>query len=186
MSPISGEGKTDFIIARRELDEEDDFVRLTPIFLIVGVPEDTDTNEMKSILEKTGQYDSAEWRNYRVLPHATWEDQENWNIKNASRDDIMDWAITVRDDEDLLNCVHEPAVHGTTFDELVGRFTDEKRITLRLPWTMHVALSRAAQHQTLNSFCIEKLAEAIGYKELNEFEASRRKPGRPKKVENVG
>ena len=181
MSIVSGEGKKDFIIARRELDEEDDRVTLFPVYLIVGVPEDTEDSEMKEILEKTGEYDPAMWREFRVVRSDQWESRGNWTIQI---DDIQDWAINLRDEEHLLECVHQPALHGTTYDELVGRFSSEKRITLRLPWTMHVALNRAAKHQTLNSFCIEKLADAIGYQELNEFEAQRRKPGRPKKVQD--
>jgi len=185
MSGISGEGKKDFIIARRQLDADHDIVTLIPIYLIVAAPEDTDVNEMKSILEKAGEYESSMWREHRVIPSDQWDAQENWN---HNIDHIEDWAITLRDEEDLYNCVHEPAPHGTTFDELVGRFYDEKRITLRLPWSLHVALNRAKGEFTLNTFCIKVLGEAVGFGELvEEFEAQReaqrRKPGRPKKVQ---
>ncbi len=182
LSILSGEGKKDFIIARRELDEEDDRVTLIPVYLIVGAPEDTEVSEMKEILEKAGEYEPAMWREFRVVPNDQWEDRDNWTIQI---DHIQDWAVNLRNAERLLECVHEPAPHGTTYDELVGRLNLEKRITLRLPWTLHVALSRAAGNMTLNSFCIKTLADSVGYKdEVEEFEALRRKPGRPKKVQD--
>ena len=181
-SNLSGEGKKDFIIARRELDEEDDRVTLIPVYLIVGAPEDTEVSEMKEILERAGEYAPAMWREFRVVPNDEWGRKDNWT---AQIDDVQDWAISLRDEEHLLEHVHEPAPHGTTYDELVGRLNLEKRITLRLPWTLHVALSRAAGNMTLNSFCIKTLADAVGYKEeVKEFEAQRRKPGRPKKVQD--
>jgi len=181
MSILSGQNKKDFIIARREMEEDVDTITLMPLFLVVGAPDNTDVNEMKNILERSGEYDSTMWREYRVIPDGEWETQETWN---HSIDHITDWAVTLRDKEDLLGCVHQSSAHGTTYDELVSRFHDEKRITLRLPWAMHVALNRAAKDQTLNSFCVEKLAEAIGYQELEEFESLRRKPGRPKKMQD--
>ncbi len=182
MSFLSGEGKKDFIIAQRELDDEDDRVTLLPVYLILGAPEDTDVSEMKEILEKTGEYDSTMWRGFRVVPSDHWSDHDDWTFHI---DHIEDWAVGLRDEEHLLECVHEPAPHGTTYDEIVGRFNLEKRITLRLPWSLHVALSRAAGDMTLNSFCIKTLADTVGYKEeVEEFEAQRRKPGRPKKVQD--
>ena len=182
-SVLSGEGKKDFIIARRELDEEDDKVTLVPVYLIVGAPEDTEVSEMKGILEKAGEYEPAMWREFRVVPNDEWEHKDNWSIQI---DDVQDWAVNLRDEEHLLERVHEPAPHGTTYDELVGRFYSEKRITLRLPWALHVALSRASGNMTLNSFCIKTLADAVGYKEeVEQFEAQRRKPGRPKKVQDA-
>ena len=185
-SILSGEGKKDFIIARRQLDEDYDRVTLLPVYLIVGAPEDTEVSEMKEILEKAGEYEPTMWREFRVLSNDQWEEQENWTYDAHH---ILDWAITLRHEERLLECVHEPALHGTTYDELVGRLNLEKRITLRLPWTLHVALSRASGDRTLNSFCIKTLADAVGYKEeVEQFEAlreaQRRKPGRPKKVQD--
>lgn len=190
MFNITGQkDKKDFIIAQRRLHAEVDFVQLIPHFLIVAAPEDTSVSEMKDILEKTGEYDASKWHEYKVVPSDQWDDIDNWYIPNQSSDKVDYWAIKIRDEEDILNCLHEPASHGTTYDELIGRFNDEKRITLRLPWSLHVALSRASTGTTLNSFCIQTLADAVGSTELvKEFEvqreAQRRKPGRPKKVQD--
>jgi len=79
MSILSGQNKKDFIIARREMEEDVDTITLMPLFLVVGAPDDTDVNEMKNILERSGEYDSAMWREYRVIPDGEWETQETWN-----------------------------------------------------------------------------------------------------------
>ena len=73
------------------------------------------------------------------------------------------------------------------YSDLLDDLQGEKRITLRLPLELHSLLSGAAYSNasaSLNSFCINTLAEAVGYEasKMEEFEASKRKPGRPKKV----
>lgn len=186
MSVISGEGKQEFIIAKRELDEEEDCVTLIPVYLVISAPEETGMSEMKEILEKAGEYDPSMWREHRVIPSSQWENQKNWT---PHLDHIHNWAVDLIEEEQLFYCTHAPAAHGTTYDELVSRFYDEKRITLRLPWSLHIALNRAAGDMTLNSYCIKTLANAVGYGDLvEEFEAQReaqrRKPGRPKKVQD--
>lgn len=183
MSVISGEGKKDFIIARRLLDEDEDIVTLKPVYIIAGAPEDTEVAEIKEILEKSGDYNANSWREYRVIPDNQWEAETKWAYEVDG--DIRAWAIELCNEEGVASCVHEPGRHGTTYDELTGRFYDEKRITLRLPWGLHVALSRAANGTSLNSFCIGTLAASVGYSDMvDEFEAQRRKPGRPKKVQD--
>lgn len=75
------------------------------------------------------------------------------------------------------------------YNDLLDDLQGEKRITLRLPLELHSLLARAAYRDvssSLNSFCIHMLAEAVGYdaSKMEEFEAAKRKPGRPKKVQD--
>jgi hypothetical protein len=171
---ISSEGQ-DFIVALRLLDEDEDVVILQPEFLITGAPEDLDAKEMRDVLEKTGEYEASSWREYRVVPQKEWNDVEKW----INHETPYAWA------SELFGPGYNPPFEQwTTYSELVQRISDEKRVTLRLPIGLHVSLSRAAKDMTLNAFCIKTLADAVGYTDLPEFEAQRRKPGRPKKVQD--
>lgn len=164
-----------FIVASRSIAEDDDIVILQPEFLITDAPEDIDAKEMRRILEKTGQYEASQWREFRVVPQSEWGDAQKW----VNGETPEQWV------SDHNNAGMTPP-YGlwTTYSELVQRISDEKRVTLRLPLGLHSSLSYAAGDMTLNAFCINTLADAVGYTGLSDFEAQRRKPGRPKKVQD--
>lgn len=181
--------KRHFLIAHRILDEEDDVVLLEPVFLLADAPEDMEVSEVKDLFEKTGSTNEFTddystpapdkvWREYKVVPEEEWA-SSRWN---PDAEDGLTFAMGNYDISALTSGRGSSRV--ALYDYLARRVSDEKRITLRLPFGLHVALARVAKDMTLNSFCVKTLADAVGYSDLPEFEAQRRKPGRPKKVQD--
>jgi hypothetical protein len=166
-----------FVVAKRILDEEDDVVTLDPVFFIIDVPSDTDAKELKDVLEKSGEalYHCWNWREFRVISEEDWK-AGKWSI------DPEKWIEIQHDGDDN----DPPWASGTTFDQMADSILDEHRISLRLPMGLYITLLDAASHKgvTLNSFCIGALASRVDYGEIEEFEKLRRKPGRPKKVQD--
>ena len=159
-----------YLVVRREYDDNDDVIDTHPEMRITSVPPDTPIKQMKEILTQSGH--SYQWGLYTVLL------EEDW----YPRKEMMDFAEVEERAKRLT--FYEIGMEIISYDDLLDRLNEEKRVTLRLPVGLHFALSRAAEDVTLNAFCIKTLANAVGYTDLHEFELQRRKPGRPKKVQD--
>ena len=157
----------DYLVVRREYDDNDEVINTMPEMRITDIPEGTTLKLLKDVLIQAGY--SYQWGIHTMLPEEEWHP-----IKNS-----MD-PEEVGDRQILLDWCRE----DISYDDLLDKLNDEKRVTLRLPVGLHFALSRAAGDMTLNAYCTKTLADAVGYSDLPEFEAQRRKPGRPKKVQD--
>ena len=159
----------DYLVVRREYDDNDDIVDTHPEMRIASVPTNTSAKQIKEILIQSGH--NFQWGLYTVLA------EEDWYPKK----EMIDFEEVGERAKRLT--FYEIGMDVISYDDLLDKLNDEKRVTLRLPVGLHFALSRAAGDMTLNAYCIKTLADAVGYTDLSEFEAQRRKPGRPKKVQ---
>ncbi len=137
---------------------------------VTDVPVGTTLKQIKEVLTQSGH--TYQWGLYTVLPEEEW-----YPLK-----DMIDPREYGERAERLL--FYEIGMDVISYEELLDKLNDEKRVTLRLPVGLHFALSRASGDMTLNAYCTKTLADAVGYGDLPEFEAQRRKPGRPKKVQD--
>lgn len=160
-----------YLVVRREYDDNDNVVDTHPEMRITSIPKGRTIKQIKDILTQAGHNFQCGF--YTVLA------EENWY---PIKDMVEEREYGERSTRLLF---YEPGMDVISYDELLDKLNDEKRITLRLPNALHYALSQAARKITLNSYCIKILSDAVGYGErLEEFEAQRRKPGRPKKVQD--
>ena len=162
----------------------------------------------KSILDGTsfssdhGHDVQVDWsKDYKLVPSPEWNAKLKADVallkERALMTDMEDYGVRISeiastglyvlvDNEHNISDMLRLIPYSDLLDDLKG----EKRVTLRLPLELHSLLASAAYSEvssSLNSFCIKKLAEAVDYDEskLEEFEAQRRKPGRPKKVQDA-
>ena len=213
MTKITEAGRNDFALVYRWLDDSDE-VHVRLIVLITDVPASIDIAQVKqvvmamskSILQGTkfmsDQDDNAEvdWqKGYKLIQSGDWNMQLKAEVAELKERSLM---TDKEEDGVRISTISDSGVYvyidnGECFDmlrlipysDLLDDLQGEKRITLRLPLELHSLLSRAAYRDassSLNSFCIHTLAEAVGYdaSKMEEFEALKRKPGRPKKVQD--
>lgn len=197
----------EFLIVHRWLDDSD-ALHVRPLVLVTDVPESVDVARLKDMIDAIGDdftvgtssVEEVDWsRGYKAVPRSQWDERLVADVErlkqNASMTDQQIEGVriaTVMGENDFsvlldedLNQMCRLVSYGALADSLKG----EKRVTLRLPLGLHSCLVREAYlgvHSSLNSFCIQALANAVNYDagELKEFEAQRRKPGRPKKVQD--
>ncbi len=212
MAGIKKANDDEFALVYRWLDD-DDTIHVRLLVLITDVPASVDVAQVKNVVSLLSKsilegsryfYEHDEdvevnWsKGFKLVPLLDWDaklkaevailkeralktDQQVAEVRIVS---LMNSGVQVMMDDDLNeSCRLVP--YSDLLDDLQG----EKRITLRLPLELHSLLVSAAYNNvssSLNSFCIEKLAEAVEFDEgkLEEFEAQRRKPGRPKKVQD--
>jgi hypothetical protein len=156
---------SEFLVVQRMFNDADEVEDTFPWLWIKDVPHGIGIKQIKEVLEQAGF--SYQWGLYTIVP------EEEWMPIDSPFDQSDELALRT----DRLNLTRE-----VNYEELLDMLNDEKRVTLRLPVGLHVALAKEAKDMTLNSFCLKVLADAVGYGErLEEFEAQRRKPGRPKK-----
>lgn len=210
MVTISEKNK-EFAIIRRWLDDED-VVHTRLLALITQAPADATVNEIKqlianfgdSFLEGIGNFEQdrhLDWATgNKVVPNEDWSGEVKRQVEllqaTALRvgemcdGDVPYIENALSDDNTILDEEHNFYWRRVTYSGLLDELKGEKRITLRLPMGLHSALGREAYSRgygSLNSFCINVLAGAVEYSELVEdFETQRRKPGRPKKVQDGG
>lgn len=158
----------DFLVVRRIFNEADEVEEVEPELTIKNVPQGISSRQLKLLLEQTGQ--EYQWGLYTIV------DKDDW-VKLGDLSEAPDHIET--------RLIILQRIEELDYEELLDRVNNEKRITLRLPVGLHVALSRSTGGMTLNSYCIRVLADAVGYsRKLEEFEKKRNKPGRPKKVQD--
>jgi hypothetical protein len=209
MVDIAADDLTDFALVHRTLDDND--VKIENLFVVItDVPALEDVDQLKSIIDAVGgdltegirkdiEEGEIDWRRGFKL-----ENSEQWSF--AVRTDVEN--IKERSSTAGMELHGHPIVEATepgvcvilrsdtyvrcrivSYADLEDYVTGEKRITLRLPRGLHSRLARAANDInapiSLNSFCIQALAEAVGYDDLVEFEAQKRKPGRPRKTQDT-
>ena len=203
------ESNKEFAVVRRWLDDED-VVHTQLLVLITQAPVGATVEEIKRIISGFGdsfldgvgkgeEERHLDWTSgNKVVPSDSWNDDLKQEVallqSTALRVGEETYGVVyVRDaegdDSFVLDDEHNCYWRRVTFSGLLDQLTGEKRITLRLPLGLHSALGREAYsrgYNSLNSFCINLLANAVNYEELVEdFEAMRRKPGRPKKVQDA-
>ena len=215
MTKINEMDNNDFALVFRWLDDND-AVHVRLIVLITDVPDSVDAAQVKqvvsvmskSILEGTSfifDYDhnaEVDWqKGYKLIQSGDWNTQLEAEVAELKERSLM---TNIEEDGVRISAISDTGLHVYMFQDADGHFDrrrlipysdllddlqGEKRITLRLPLELHSLLSSAAYRDassSLNSFCINTLAEAVGYEasKMEEFEASKRKPGRPKKVQD--
>ena len=208
MSITKGANSSEFVVVHRWLDDND-VLHMRPLVLITDVPETADVARLKAMIDAIGDDftvgtsspdEEVDWsKGYKILSRSQWDERLVADVKQMKQNISMtekrvnNFPIsTVRGENDfwvMLNEDHDFMCRLVSYGELIDSLRGEKRVTLRLPLGLHTSLVREANagfYRSLNSFCIQKLAEAVNYDagELEEFETSRRKPGRPKKVQD--
>ena len=171
--------RENWLVVERIYDDEDAIIKTEPRQRIKNVPDGVTIKALKDLLDETG-HSQYRWGLHTVEPETEWNSEAIGDYEHYGQE--------IRD-ADLQQMSFLAA--DLDYEELVDKRNDEKRITLRLPNSLHYALSQAAVavKVTLNSYCIKVLADEVGYGDkLEDFEAhreaNRRKPGRPKKVQD--
>lgn len=209
MAKVSAAEEKEFAVVRRWLDDED-AVHTRLLVLVTEVPASVTADEMKQLINRFGDNFVEGIEREEELRRLNWNHgnkivpSENWNDELRTEVALLQ-EIAQRAGErchDDIPYVSNPEIgdnfiydedrslfwRRVTYASLQDESTGEKRITLRMPLGLHSALSREAysrDYSSLNSFCINFLANAVEYGELvEEFEAAKRKPGRPKKVQD--
>lgn len=207
MSNYKDAGAEEFLIVHRWLDDSD-ALHMRPLVLVTDVPESVDVARLKDIIDAIGDdftvgtscVEEVDWsRGYKILPRSQWDERLVADVERLKQNTSMtekrvnNFPIaTVMGENDFLVLLNEDYDSGcrlVSYAALIDNLRGEKRVTLRLPLGLHTSLIReanAGSYRSLNSFCIQMLAKAVDYDagELEEFEALRRKPGRPKKVQD--
>lgn len=212
MTELETADSNEFALVYRWLDDAD-VVHVRLLVLITDVPASTDATQVKSVVNlmskaildgtefaREHDYDvEVNWtKGFKLVSPPEWTAklkaeiallkeralETNMQVEGVRVAAIYGCGVSVWMDDDLQECCRLVS-YSDLMDELKG----EKRVTLRLPLELHSLLASAAYavvSSSLNSFCIKKLAEAVEYDEakLEEFEGQRRKPGRPKKVQD--
>jgi hypothetical protein len=156
----------DFLIAEYEFYDDETVKREIPELLVKDVPEGTTVKEIKETLKQIGHI--YKWGLYTLIQAQTWIEEGD----SAALGSTLERSFEIEE------------IDYISYEDLLDKVNDEKRITLRLPVGLHVALSQAAGEMTLNAYCIKVLADKVDYgNKLEDFEAQRRKPGRPRKVQ---
>ncbi len=209
MAKINVTEEKEFAVVRRWLDDED-AVHTRLLVLVTEVPAVVTVDEMKQLINRFGdsfveniereeELRRLDWSNgNKIVPSESWNDEIRNDVAllkaiaqragEPRYDDIPYVSNPEGNDNTIYDEDRSIFWRRVTYASLLDGSTGEKRITLRMPLGLHSALSREAYsrgYATLNSFCINFLANAVEYGELvEEFEAQRRKPGRPKKVQD--
>lgn len=207
MSITKGASSKEFVVVYRWLDDSD-VLHMRPLVLITDVPESVDLARLKEMIDAIGDdftagtssVDGVDWsRGYKILPRGQWDERLVADVEQMKQNISMtekrvnNFPIaTVMGENDfsvLLNEDYDSMCRLVSYGALIDSLRGEKRVTLRLPLGLHTSLIREANagaYRSLNSFCIQALAESANYDagELEEFESLRRKPGRPKKVQD--
>ena len=212
MSNEVKEAGRDFALVYRWLDDED-VVHSRLLVLITDVPEAVSLTQVKqtvgtvskTILEGTRffseQHDEAEvnWsKGYKLVPSMDWDEPLAQRVDNLKERSLMTGmmeeysGIQIVSPEKMGMFVYMEDGEFLIlipYNDFLDNLKGEKRITLRLPLELHALLANEAYrsvYSSLNSFCINTLAKAVNYDEenLERFESERRKPGRPKKVQD--
>ena len=204
----------EFALVHRRLDDNDVIhsrliVLITEVPHGVDVAEVKNVSGVmgKSILAGTGfavdhDHDiEVDWsKGFKLVPSPEWNAKLKADVallkERALMTDVEEYGVRISEVSSTGLYVLVDNEHGSSdfqrlipYSDLLDDLQGEKRITLRLPMELHSLLARAAYEgvsSSLNSFCIKTLAEAVEYDDskLEEFEAQRRKPGRPKKVQD--
>lgn len=202
MLELGNEGSKEFAVVNRWLDDEDNLHTL-PLVLITNVPKNVTVPDLKGLIDSIGTTfldgvvdAQVDWAHgSKLLPDDKWDDKLKADMAqlklNATRvNEEYEGVPYVRDpeDDDALVLLYQDMwffCRIVTYSGLLDSLKGEKRITLRLPMGLHSALARASQsYGSLNSYCIKTLAASVNYSDIvDEFEAQRRKPGRPKKAD---
>lgn len=213
MATISENGGNDYALVHRTLDDNDELtVRL--LVIITDTPDTVDVQNVKGIIDAVGsdltecvgetdwerRNERVDWRQgYKVIPSTQWDDAlrvcvTNVKYRSSMTDELQDdWPIVSTGHLGSLVMVDERCQEFqriVSYADLVDHLAGEKRITLRLPRALHSRLVQRAFDSVappgqLNTYCLRTLAEAVGYEDLVDFEAQKRKPGRPKKVQDA-
>lgn len=202
MSVFTKIGSKEFAVVHRWLDDED-VMHVRLLALITDAPDGVTVPDLKGLIDSIGERflegiteDQINWdQGYKVAPADAWDEKIKEEVARLERqaarvDEDYEGTPYISDPENddvpiFLDTDHRWFCRRVTYASLRDSLKGEKRITLRLPIGLHSALARASYgYESLNSFCIRTLASAVDYSEIvDEFEAQRRKPGRPKKIE---
>ncbi|MGI4789222.1 MAG: hypothetical protein ACRYFS_10280 [Janthinobacterium lividum] len=135
MSYTNDDYRDDFFwVIKRCIDEDEDVVRRVAITMVTEVPKEVQEQDIKELLIQSGRFSQDQWKEHKVLP------------RNSTDTDTPDEYYST-----------------ITYFDLLKETQEEKRVTLRLPIGLHLALTKAAKHLSVNQLCINVLSEAIGY-----------------------
>lgn len=197
------EGDREFAVIHRWLDDTD-ALHLRLLALITHVPRTADVAQVKGLIEAVGRTllegvapeAAVDWQHgCKVVPDVQWDAALKAEV--ALLADVMTRGdgqyygvplVSDRDNNDVVVLLHEDkgwfcrrVSHAALQDSLKG----EKRITLCLPLDLYLEVGRAAFAEpdgSLNAFCLQTLAHAVGHGDrLEEYEARRQKAHAAKK-----
>jgi len=210
MANISDTESKEFALVHRKMDDSDVITERLRV-VITDVPASVEVHHLKSTVDAVGSdileeirgvdYDEqVDWSNgYKLAASERWNDALRAKVSELKEEsqktdeEIEDGVPRALDTElgrrvILGNDSCDLLCRIVTYADLWDHLTGEKRITLRLPRGLHSLLARNAYQSassSLNSFCTRTLADAVGYEDLEEFEAQQRKPGRPRKTQDA-
>ena len=197
------EGDQEFAVILRWLDDTD-ALHLRLLALITHAPRTADVAQVKGLIESVGKTllegvaaeEPIDWqRGYKVVPDAQWDAALKAEVallaEVMAQGDGQYYGVPLvsdRDNNDLVALLHEDKgwfCRRVSYAALQDSLKGEKRITLRLPLDLYLEVGRVAFAQpdrSLNAFCLETLAHAVGHGDrLEEYEAKRQKAHAPKK-----
>jgi len=136
-----------FLVVERLYDDDENVTGTEPVLRIKDASDVVKVKELKDILNRLGY--GFRWGLHTVVAEDTWPS--------------ADWALIAYNYE-LRQSMFE-LTPEISYEDLLDKLNDEKRVTLRLPKGLHTITAKEAAKKgvSVNQFCIGVLSEAVNY-----------------------